>query len=209
MSTEITAPPLGESVTEATVARWTKKPGDTVKADEALARARHRQGQLSRSLRPQPACWPRSSAGGWRATVTARRACSAGSPPPAPPRPPRLQAPETAKAKPAAAAPAGEAPPVPQENKPAPAPGPGSDTAAHRANGRRAARCWRLRPSAWSPLKPASIPRWHPRHRQGRPRHQGRHARAIATGPAAAPAPAAPAGARALARRTTPRAKSA
>jgi 2-oxoglutarate dehydrogenase E2 component (dihydrolipoamide succinyltransferase) len=33
---DITTPPLGESVTEATVARWTKKAGDPVKKDEVL-----------------------------------------------------------------------------------------------------------------------------------------------------------------------------
>ncbi|WP_298354686.1 biotin/lipoyl-containing protein, partial [Rhodoblastus sp.] len=36
MSTEIRVPTLGESVTEATVGRWFKKPGDAVKADEPL-----------------------------------------------------------------------------------------------------------------------------------------------------------------------------
>ena len=37
MTTEIIVPTLGESVTEATVGKWFKKPGDAVKADEALA----------------------------------------------------------------------------------------------------------------------------------------------------------------------------
>jgi 2-oxoglutarate dehydrogenase E2 component (dihydrolipoamide succinyltransferase) len=36
MATEIKVPPLGESVTEGTVARWLKKVGDTVKIDETL-----------------------------------------------------------------------------------------------------------------------------------------------------------------------------
>lgn len=36
MSTEIRVPTLGESVTEATVAQWYKKPGDTVSVDEPL-----------------------------------------------------------------------------------------------------------------------------------------------------------------------------
>ncbi|RVT82749.1 2-oxoglutarate dehydrogenase complex dihydrolipoyllysine-residue succinyltransferase [Rhodobacteraceae bacterium CCMM004] len=36
MSTEVRVPTLGESVTEATVATWFKKPGDTVSADEML-----------------------------------------------------------------------------------------------------------------------------------------------------------------------------
>jgi 2-oxoglutarate dehydrogenase E2 component (dihydrolipoamide succinyltransferase) len=34
--TDITTPTLGESVTEATVAKWSKKPGDAVKRDEVL-----------------------------------------------------------------------------------------------------------------------------------------------------------------------------
>ncbi|MBI1237711.1 MAG: 2-oxoglutarate dehydrogenase complex dihydrolipoyllysine-residue succinyltransferase [Alphaproteobacteria bacterium] len=36
MATDIRVPALGESVTEATVAKWFKKPGETVKADEPL-----------------------------------------------------------------------------------------------------------------------------------------------------------------------------
>ena len=36
MPTEVRVPTLGESVTEATVATWFKKPGDTVAADEML-----------------------------------------------------------------------------------------------------------------------------------------------------------------------------
>ncbi|MEL6751033.1 MAG: 2-oxoglutarate dehydrogenase complex dihydrolipoyllysine-residue succinyltransferase, partial [Pseudomonadota bacterium] len=36
MATEIRVPTLGESVTEATIGKWLKKPGDTVKADEPL-----------------------------------------------------------------------------------------------------------------------------------------------------------------------------
>ncbi|MFN3855229.1 MAG: biotin/lipoyl-containing protein, partial [Phreatobacter sp.] len=36
MPTEIRVPTLGESVTEATVAKWFKKPGDAVKQDEPL-----------------------------------------------------------------------------------------------------------------------------------------------------------------------------
>ena len=36
MSTEIRVPTLGESVTEATVGKWFKKPGEAVKADEPL-----------------------------------------------------------------------------------------------------------------------------------------------------------------------------
>jgi len=36
MATEVRVPTLGESVTEATVATWFKKPGDAVKVDEML-----------------------------------------------------------------------------------------------------------------------------------------------------------------------------
>ncbi|HEY8564539.1 MAG TPA: 2-oxoglutarate dehydrogenase complex dihydrolipoyllysine-residue succinyltransferase [Beijerinckiaceae bacterium] len=36
MTTEIKVPTLGESVSEATIGRWFKKPGDAVKADEVL-----------------------------------------------------------------------------------------------------------------------------------------------------------------------------
>ena len=36
MATEIRVPTLGESVTEATIGRWFKKAGETVKADEPL-----------------------------------------------------------------------------------------------------------------------------------------------------------------------------
>src|SRR3954462_15961214 len=36
MATEIRVPTLGESVSEATIGRWFKKPGDAVKADEPL-----------------------------------------------------------------------------------------------------------------------------------------------------------------------------
>src|SRR3954447_17755027 len=36
MATEIRVPTLGESVTEATIGRWVKKPGEPVKADEPL-----------------------------------------------------------------------------------------------------------------------------------------------------------------------------
>ena len=37
MSTEVTVPTLGESITEATLGEWLKQPGDAVKADEPIA----------------------------------------------------------------------------------------------------------------------------------------------------------------------------
>ena len=36
MAKEIRVPALGESVTEATIAKWFRKPGEAVKADEPL-----------------------------------------------------------------------------------------------------------------------------------------------------------------------------
>src|SRR5687767_30910 len=37
MATEVTVPTLGESITEATLGQWLKKPGDPVAADEPIA----------------------------------------------------------------------------------------------------------------------------------------------------------------------------
>ena len=36
MATDVTIPPLGESITEAGVGQWLKQPGDPVKADEPI-----------------------------------------------------------------------------------------------------------------------------------------------------------------------------
>src|SRR4030095_15199993 len=37
MATDVVVPTLGESITEATLGQWLKKPGDAVKADEPVA----------------------------------------------------------------------------------------------------------------------------------------------------------------------------
>ena len=37
MATEVKVPTLGESITEATLGEWLKKPGDAVAADEPIA----------------------------------------------------------------------------------------------------------------------------------------------------------------------------
>src|SRR5688572_5821459 len=37
MSTDVKVPTLGESITEATLGQWLKKPGEAVKADEPIA----------------------------------------------------------------------------------------------------------------------------------------------------------------------------
>ncbi|HWH17087.1 MAG TPA: biotin/lipoyl-containing protein, partial [Allosphingosinicella sp.] len=37
MATDVTVPTLGESITEATLGQWLKKPGEPVRADEPIA----------------------------------------------------------------------------------------------------------------------------------------------------------------------------
>src|SRR3569832_332988 len=37
MASDVVVPALGESITEATLGQWLKKPGDAVKADEPIA----------------------------------------------------------------------------------------------------------------------------------------------------------------------------
>jgi 2-oxoglutarate dehydrogenase E2 component (dihydrolipoamide succinyltransferase) len=106
--TDIMTPPLGESVTEATVARWTKKAGDAVKKDEVLVEldtdkvslevAAPSDGVLEEIVAPEGAT---VTPGG----VLGRVSAGAGKTPPAPA---------------AAAAPAGEAQPEPTKGKPAP-----------------------------------------------------------------------------------------
>ena len=44
MATEIRVPTLGESVTEATIGKWFKKPGDAVAVDEPLVSDSLRDG---------------------------------------------------------------------------------------------------------------------------------------------------------------------
>ncbi len=50
MGVDIKVPTLGESVTTATIARWLKKAGDTVAADEALVELE--TDKVSRGERP-------------------------------------------------------------------------------------------------------------------------------------------------------------
>ena len=52
---DILAPTLGESVSEATVARWTKKPGEAVKKDEVLVELETDKVSLERSPPPPTA----------------------------------------------------------------------------------------------------------------------------------------------------------
>ena len=58
MSIEIRVPTLGESVTEATVGQWFKKPGDAVKADEPLVELE--TDKVTVEVPALPACSPRS-----------------------------------------------------------------------------------------------------------------------------------------------------
>ena len=53
--TDIMTPTLGESVTEATVARWTKKAGDAVRKDEVLVELETDKVSL-RWSRPRTGC---------------------------------------------------------------------------------------------------------------------------------------------------------
>ena len=91
MATEIRVPTLGESVSEATIGRWFKKAGDTVKADEPVwslgdrqghpggerpgrrrAERDHRQGRRDRG--PRARSWFQISAGGAAAAPAAEPA---------------------------------------------------------------------------------------------------------------------------------------
>jgi 2-oxoglutarate dehydrogenase E2 component (dihydrolipoamide succinyltransferase) len=120
--TDITTPPLGESVTEATVARWTKKAGDAVKKDEVLVEldtdkvslevAAPADGVLEEIVAAEGATVTpggvlgRVSAGAGKAAAPAPAPAPAAAAPAAPPA--------------TAAAPAGEAQPEPQKGKAAP-----------------------------------------------------------------------------------------
>jgi 2-oxoglutarate dehydrogenase E2 component (dihydrolipoamide succinyltransferase) len=122
---DIKTPPLGESVTEATVARWTKKAGDPVKKDEVLVEldtdkvslevASPSDGVLEEIVAAEGAT---VEAGGLlgRVSSAGAKAQPAAAVPPA-----------------TAAAPAGEAQPEPEKGKPAPQSGPVPDTSAPKA----------------------------------------------------------------------------
>ena len=138
---DILTPTLGESVTEATVARWAKKPGDKVKKDEVLVELETDKVSLEVSAPSDGVL--QDVAAGEGATVTpgqvlGRVGESGGA----------AAAPAPAKAEPAkptpaaAAAPAGELQPEPQPNKPPPQSTPVPDTSA--------------RPAAAAPLSPSA-----------------------------------------------------
>ena len=83
--TDILTPALGESVTEATVARWTKKAGESVERDEVLVELETDKVSLEVGA-PEAGVLGEIAAGDG---VTVKQAsCSGGSTPPGSPRPP-------------------------------------------------------------------------------------------------------------------------
>src|ERR1700744_5997719 len=121
--TDIMTPALGESVTEATVARWAKKPGEAVKKDEVLVEletdkvnlevAASEDGVLAditaeegATVEPGQVLGHIGAAGGAAAKAPAREAGAAAAPPAA------------------AIAPAGEAQAEPVKGAPPPRSGP-------------------------------------------------------------------------------------
>ncbi len=61
MSTNIVVPELGESVVEARVAKWLKKPGDSVNAGDPLVELETEKIDLEVSAGPRRECSQRSS----------------------------------------------------------------------------------------------------------------------------------------------------
>ena len=125
---DIMTPALGESVTEATVARWTKKPGEAVKKDEILVEletdkvslevASPADGVLESiaaadGVTVEPGALLGKVSEGAKASAAPAAAPAAATPPPA-----------------TAAAPAGEAQPEPQKGKAPPSSGPVPDLSA-------------------------------------------------------------------------------
>lgn len=127
MAVEIKVPTLGESVTEATVAKWFKKPGDAVAADEALCELETDKvtievnapaaGALASIAAPEGSD---VGVGALLGTIEEGAAGAAASPPPPAAK---AEAPKAPPPPPAAAKPAPAAQPAPNPAaKPAPAP---------------------------------------------------------------------------------------
>ena len=127
---DIMTPALGESVTEATVARWTKKPGEAVKKDEILVELETDKVSLEVAS-PSDGVLSEIAAGDGE-TVTPGALLgrvSEGAAAPAPPKPTEAKpqaAPETATD----IAPAGEAQPGAEPGKAPPKDGPVPDMSA-------------------------------------------------------------------------------
>ena len=136
---DIVTPALGESVTEATIARWTKKPGDAVRKDEVLVEldtdkvslevASPADGVLAEILTPEGATvTPRTVLGrvseGAAAQAPAQAPAAAPKPAPAQPAPtPQPPPPQVIVQTPAAPQPAPAPTPAPAPPAPAPATG--------------------------------------------------------------------------------------
>ena len=203
MATEIRVPTLGESVSEATIGRWFKKPGDAVKADEPLVELETDKVTLEVNA-PAAGTLGDILAKDGETVGAGRRARLDRRGRRAPPRPPAAGAAQAPKPPEGGSAP--QAPQPPAQTASAGYGGHGERAAGHgggaRSNGPAVARL-----AAESGVDPAR----RRRHRQGRPRHQGRHARRDRdrrrrAAPGARRRPSRPARPR---RRTTPRAKSA
>ncbi len=122
---DILTPALGESVTEATIARWTKKPGDAVRKDEVLVEldtdkvslevASPADGVLAEILTPEGATvTPRMVLGRVTEGAAAQAPAAASKPAPAQPAPtPQPPPPQVIVQTPAAPQPAPAPTPAP------------------------------------------------------------------------------------------------
>jgi 2-oxoglutarate dehydrogenase E2 component (dihydrolipoamide succinyltransferase) len=117
---DIMTPALGESVTEATIARWAKKVGDPVRKDEVLVEletdkvslevASPADGTLSDILTPEGATVTPNTVLGRVTEGAGAAAAPAQAAPPPPPPPPAAAAPPSPPAPPPPAAPRPAAP---------------------------------------------------------------------------------------------------
>ncbi len=186
MAVEIKVPTLGESVTEATVAKWLVKAGDTVTIDQPLCELETDKVTVEVNAHGGRH-HGRSCGRGGRHRAGGRRRCATSRP-------------ETGAA--AAAPEAGRCPATARRSPaPAPAPAPSAAPVVAAGCGQRQHRRFTVRPRRKLVEETGVAPSAHPADRQGRPRHQGRRdGRPLvdpgAGGAAAAAKPAVPAGPR-------------
>jgi 2-oxoglutarate dehydrogenase E2 component (dihydrolipoamide succinyltransferase) len=138
--TDILTPTLGESVSEATVARWAKKPGEAVKKNEVLVELETDKVSLEVSA-PSDGVLGEISAPEGESVTPGQKLGSVSENGAAAPAPTgkgaKASAPPAAAKPAAAAAPAGEAQPEPAAGKPAPrADAPSADTSAPAEGGK-------------------------------------------------------------------------
>ena len=150
---DIMTPALGESVTEATVARWTKKAGDAVKKDEILVELETDKVSLEVAAPADGVLAEIAADEG--ATVTPGAVLGRVSEGAAAPAPAKAPAVAAASSTPTPV-PAGELQPEPQPGKPAPASAPVPDTSATAKAPVMAPSAQRV--AAENRLDPASIP---------------------------------------------------